>query len=230
MARVYGKFLKPDSTPMAGVVITAFLTDMAGESAGEEIYAANQSVTATSSATGAWEMNLWANDNGVLPTKYTFVITFKTGDTPVKYDLTIPNTDSILFSDLLISYTAAQRATELTEQEPVLFDMTITQGNTVRKKFEVLDSSNQPMNLTGWRAKLALKDNNSNWTATYYPVVTELAGTISMVLPSADTWLFKDKAIIYELLVWNTTDVIKLLYGSITVTPSFANIGDSDNV
>lgn len=225
MTIVQGKFLKPDGTAIVGATVQAFLNETAGESAGVEIYASNSAISTTSDSTGAWQLNLWSNNNGVSDTKYTFLITYTVGATPVKYDLVVPNVTSVFFSDLMISTSASNRAEELFNTEAGQYDFSITQSNSVRKKFEVLDSANQPMDLTGWQAKFTIKDTGSAFNLAVVPTITSLTGTIQLNLTSAQTLLLGDKKLIYELVIYSAQDVIKILYGNITVIPTFSTIG-----
>lgn len=103
------------------------------------------------------------------------------------------------------------------------YDFTIEQGTTFSRTFTWTDSSNNPINLTGYTAKLSIAPAPAG---TPYISLTDTsgitlggsAGTIAVTLTAAQTTAFTFTTAKYDLKLTDASgNVTRLLEGTVTL-------------
>lgn len=122
-----------------------------------------------------------------------------------------------------------------------LYDFTIDQGSSFRLSFIYKDSEGNPIDLTGWCARLVWKTNQGNIQtfittnldySTYKFTIEPLIGKVTLLLPphTTNNWTFNTAK--YDLELQSDDDVyagggkniIRLLYGTATLNSRFSKI------
>ncbi|TXH14228.1 MAG: hypothetical protein E6R03_09740 [Hyphomicrobiaceae bacterium] len=105
------------------------------------------------------------------------------------------------------------------------YNFTIEQGETFSRVITWNDSSNSPINLTGYTARMQIRKGGgapelqiSLTTGGGGIVLGGVAGTITITIPASDTATMDAKSYVYDLeLVSGSGVVTKLLKGIVSV-------------
>jgi hypothetical protein len=103
--------------------------------------------------------------------------------------------------------------------------LTIEQGSTFSRTIIWKDSSDTPINLTGYTAYMLIdpNDGSSDYvlsTANGKIVITPLEGKLVLTISSTDTDSFTWPSARYELQVDSGVSITRLLQGGIILSPS----------
>lgn len=107
------------------------------------------------------------------------------------------------------------------------YDIVCEQGATFQRELVWSDSSEQPINLTGYTARMQVRPSIKSsevvielTTANARIILYPLLGKIQLLLTAAQTAALPAKACVYDLeLVSGSGHVTRLLQGSFTITP-----------
>lgn len=109
---------------------------------------------------------------------------------------------------------------------PGTYDIVLYQGTTFTEQLTWKDSSGDPVDLTGWTARMMARESVDAETA-FITLTTEndgialggAAGTITLSMTDADTSALSIYSGIYDLeLISDSGDVFRLLQGNLTVS------------
>jgi hypothetical protein len=120
-----------------------------------------------------------------------------------------------------------------------LYDFSIDQGSSFRLSFIYKDSQGNPVDLTGWCARLVWKTNKAdiqtfittNIDYTIYKfTIDPLLGKVTLLLPPSTTNNLAFSTAKYDLELQSDDEIytgagkniIRLLYGNITLNPRFS--------
>lgn len=108
------------------------------------------------------------------------------------------------------------------------YDLTIEQGATFRQVFRWQDRSKQPFDLTGFTAKLMMRQTVASPTALK-TLTTENAGielggstgSITLHISPSETSSLRWECAVYDLMLYAPAgDVYRLVEGQVTVKPA----------
>lgn len=123
------------------------------------------------------------------------------------------------------------------------YNFSIERGSSFRIVFTHKDENNNPINITGWCARLVLKThdgevydfNTSNTNYSQYKFSTDgPSGTMSLMIPASTTNNFDfvqgkydlELQLPEELYAGSGPKIIRILYGTINVVSRFSNTLD----
>lgn len=104
-------------------------------------------------------------------------------------------------------------------------DLTIEQGATFRKTFRWRDSTNTPIDLTGYTARMQIREeyDSSNYiieltTANGGIAITEAEGVVDLFISDSNTAAITNKRGVYDLeLITPSAEVIKFIKGAVII-------------
>ena len=107
-----------------------------------------------------------------------------------------------------------------------VYNLYIEQGATFQKTLTWKDSSGNPINLTGYTARMQFRRSAASADVLYSATTTNgkitlggVAGTVALVLPAADTELFDFGCAVYDLEVESSGGTVyRLLEGGVEVS------------
>jgi hypothetical protein len=123
------------------------------------------------------------------------------------------------------------------------YDFSIEQGSSFKMSLIYKDQSGNPINLTGWCARLVWKTNtnivqtfsseNSDHSV-YKFIIDELNGKLTFLLPSSTTNSFNFSSAKYDLELRSPDDLYsgggkyttRLLFGTINIVKRFSQTGN----
>lgn len=106
---------------------------------------------------------------------------------------------------------------------PGVYDLNIYQGDTFRISFRILDSNNDPLDLTGQTPKSEIRDAPGgtlieSFTATLATQSGDTLGQVDLEMASADTTALTPGTIgVWDLQLTNAGEVTTYIGGSVTV-------------
>lgn len=108
------------------------------------------------------------------------------------------------------------------------FDLTIEQGATFRQVFRWQNKSKQPFDLTGFTAKLMMRQSVASPSALKTLTTDDgsitlggQTGTITLFISAADTARIHWLLAVYDLVLYSPTgDVYRLVEGQVVVNPA----------
>lgn len=106
------------------------------------------------------------------------------------------------------------------------YNLVVEQGATFNKVITYKDSNGTPINLTGYTAKMDIREGYNTSTSIISLNTTNSMitlggdlGTISLLITAANTTLLKEGMYVYDLFIINGTTITKLLKGQCVVDP-----------
>ncbi len=104
------------------------------------------------------------------------------------------------------------------------YNFNFYQGETFNAQLTARDSSNNTLNLSGYNARGYVRYNHSASGILYdlQPVITGAAtGLLSVIAPATGTAVLPVGKFYYDIEVYDSTSVTKLLNGYVIVNPEY---------
>jgi len=113
------------------------------------------------------------------------------------------------------------------------YNITVEQGSTFDLKLLYQDSNGNPADLTGYSAKMQIRPDYADYTATTYLTlsssldvdgsgltITPISGSISIFISATKTDAFQFNDALYDLELYSNDLVLRLLEGKVRVKKS----------
>lgn len=105
-----------------------------------------------------------------------------------------------------------------------VYDLTIEKGATFRKTIYITDSDEVAVDITGYTAQMQIRRTSQSaanfielTTSNGGITITGAEGKIALYVSDVDTTAITEDRGIYDLEIFNGTDIVKILRGSVSI-------------